>query len=112
MHAGRSFDQIVCKGFSPYEIQYVPVDKAVTLAKLLGVEGFDDTTEEEVNTLIDAHSEPLTVADLEELTKSASEEDVEGDRQMQRKNRTRHGNVLSEILRTPRNVLNNTNSEA
>uniref|UniRef100_A0A8C5PWV6 HTH CENPB-type domain-containing protein n=1 Tax=Leptobrachium leishanense TaxID=445787 RepID=A0A8C5PWV6_9ANUR len=34
------------------------VDKSVTLAKILGGEGFEDITQDEVNNLIDAHSEP------------------------------------------------------
>ncbi|KAF7239066.1 Tigger transposable element-derived protein 1 [Varanus komodoensis] len=65
------------KGFSPEEIQHEAVDKAMRLAKILGGEGFDDITQDEVNNLIDAHSEPLTNEDLLELTKSASEEEEE-----------------------------------
>ncbi|XP_066953403.1 tigger transposable element-derived protein 1-like [Macrobrachium rosenbergii] len=65
------------KGFSPEEIHNGAVNKAVELAKLLGGEGFTDCTEEEVNTLIDAHSDPLTDDDLLELTESASEEEEE-----------------------------------
>ena len=53
---------------------HAAVDKAVRLAQLLEGDGF---THEEVNELIDAHSQPLTDEDLTELTKSASEEEEE-----------------------------------
>ncbi|XP_060768610.1 tigger transposable element-derived protein 1-like [Neoarius graeffei] len=67
------------EGFSPSEIQHSAINRAVILAQHLGGEGFDDITEEEVGTLIDAHGDPLTDQDLEELTKSASE-DEDGDK--------------------------------
>uniref|UniRef100_A0A8C5PZV7 DDE-1 domain-containing protein n=1 Tax=Leptobrachium leishanense TaxID=445787 RepID=A0A8C5PZV7_9ANUR len=44
------------KGLSPEEIQHEAVDKAVTLAKILGGEGFEDITQDEVNNLIDSGS--------------------------------------------------------
>ncbi|XP_060638038.2 chromobox protein homolog 3 isoform X1 [Anolis sagrei] len=65
------------KGFSPNEIHHSAVDKAVRLAKILGGEGFSDMTAKDVNDLLDMHSQPLTHEDLEELTKSASEEEEE-----------------------------------
>ncbi|KAI5100977.1 hypothetical protein C0J45_9963 [Silurus meridionalis] len=65
------------KGFSPEETQHSAVEKAVKLAKILGGEGFDDMTTEDVNFLIDAHSDPLTDEDLAELMKSAGEEEEE-----------------------------------
>ena len=65
------------KGFSPDEVHHAAVDKAVRLAQLLEGDGFTDMTHEEVNELIDAHSQPLTDEDLTELTKSASEEEEE-----------------------------------
>ncbi|KAK1803861.1 hypothetical protein P4O66_003810 [Electrophorus voltai] len=68
-------DEAKAKGFSPDEIQHAAVDKAIRLAKLLAGEGFDNITEEEVNTLI----EPLTDADLKELMKFASKEDVDAE---------------------------------
>jgi len=67
----------VYKGFTPEEINHSAVDKAVKLAKLLQGEGFEDMTSDDINDLIDAHSQPLTVEDLTELTKSASEEEEE-----------------------------------
>ncbi|CAI9715870.1 Hypothetical predicted protein [Octopus vulgaris] len=63
------------KGFSPEDFQHETVNNAVKLAKVLGGEGFDDITQDEVNNLIDGHSETLTDEDLLELTKSASEEE-------------------------------------
>ncbi|XP_048839235.1 tigger transposable element-derived protein 1-like [Brienomyrus brachyistius] len=64
------------KGFSPEEIHNEAVSKTVILARLVGGEGFEDCTEEEVDKLIDAHSDPLTDDDLLELTKAASEEET------------------------------------
>ena len=65
------------EGFSPDEVCHGAVGKAARLMRLLGGEGFDDVTEEEVDNLISAHSNPLTDDDLAELTKSASEEEEE-----------------------------------
>ncbi|XP_064089285.1 tigger transposable element-derived protein 1-like [Macrobrachium nipponense] len=64
------------KGFSPEEIQHSAINKAVQLARTLGGEGFDDITEGEIGSLIDDNSDPVTDQDLEELKKSASEEEV------------------------------------
>ncbi|XP_064096373.1 tigger transposable element-derived protein 1-like [Macrobrachium nipponense] len=61
------------KGFSPEEIHHSATDKAVQLVRILGGEGFHDNAEDDVGTLTDAHSVPLTDQELEELTKSASE---------------------------------------
>ncbi|XP_039598433.1 tigger transposable element-derived protein 1-like [Polypterus senegalus] len=44
------------KGSSAEEIQHSAVDKSVRLAKLLGGEGFNDMTCDDVNELLDAHS--------------------------------------------------------
>uniref|UniRef100_A0A3Q3KF68 DDE-1 domain-containing protein n=1 Tax=Monopterus albus TaxID=43700 RepID=A0A3Q3KF68_MONAL len=63
------------EGFSPEEIHKNAVEKAVRLAKLLGGEGFNDMTSDDVNDLIETHSDPLTDEDLTELTKSASEDE-------------------------------------
>lgn len=63
------------KGLSLDEIHHFIVDKAVKLAKLLGRDGFTDMTSEDINNLIEAHSDPLTEEDLTEMTKSASEEE-------------------------------------
>jgi len=65
------------KGFSPEEVHHSAVDKAVKLAKLLGGDDFNNMTHEDVNELIDAHSQPLTDEDLTDMTKSASEEEEE-----------------------------------
>ena len=65
------------EGFTPEEVHHSAVDKAVKLARLVSTEGFKDMTAEDVNALIDAHENPLTDEDLEELTRSASEEEVE-----------------------------------
>ena len=46
----------------------------MTLAHLIGVDGFDDVTHEEFNELIDSNSTALTDEDLAELTESAEEE--------------------------------------
>ncbi|XP_039592580.1 tigger transposable element-derived protein 1-like [Polypterus senegalus] len=63
------------KGSSAEEILHSAVDKTVRLAKLLGGEGFNYMTCDDVNELLDAHSEPLSELDLAEMTKSASEEE-------------------------------------
>ena len=65
------------EGFTPEEVHHSAVDKAVKLARLVSTEGFLDMTAEDVNALIDAHESPLTDEDLEEMTRSASEEEVE-----------------------------------
>ena len=44
---------------------------------MVGTEGFSDMTADEVNNLIECHSNPLTDEDLEEMTRSASEEEEE-----------------------------------
>ncbi|XP_064093830.1 tigger transposable element-derived protein 1-like [Macrobrachium nipponense] len=65
------------KGFTPAEIQHSAVRKSVQLAAIIGGDGFGDRTTEDVDELLDCHSQPLTDADLEDLTKSASDEDSE-----------------------------------
>ncbi|XP_028664099.1 tigger transposable element-derived protein 1-like [Erpetoichthys calabaricus] len=77
----KLWPEIVCgkKGFSAEEIHDSAVDKAVTLAKLLGGEGFNDMTSDDINELLDAHSELLSDEDLAEMTKSASEEEDQDD---------------------------------
>ncbi|XP_070618050.1 tigger transposable element-derived protein 1-like [Erythrolamprus reginae] len=65
------------RGFAPEEIQDAAVQNSVKLAQALGGEGFVDMTPEEVNGLLDEHGLPLTDKDLEELTRSASEEEEE-----------------------------------
>ena len=68
------------EGFTPDEVLHSAVDKAVRLARLVATEGFSDMTTEDVNTLIECHSEPLTDEDLVERTRSVSEEEEEGRR--------------------------------
>ncbi|XP_066952341.1 tigger transposable element-derived protein 1-like [Macrobrachium rosenbergii] len=92
------------KGFSPEEIHNGAVNKAVKLAKLLAGEGFTDCTEEEVNTLIDVHCDPLTDDDLLELTKSASEEEEES-AQEQEDDEGLSTDRLGIILRAQQQVL-------
>lgn len=65
------------EGFTPAEIQHSAVRKSVQLAAIIGGDGFGDMTTEDVDELLDCHSQPLTDADLEDLTKSASEEENE-----------------------------------
>lgn len=64
-------------GFTPEEVHHSAVDKVVRLARLLATEGFSDMTSEDVNRLIECHSEPLTDEDLVGMTTSASEEEEE-----------------------------------
>ena len=52
-----------CKGFSPAEIQRSTVNSAVILAQHQGRDGFDDSTADEVGSLIDAHSDSLADQD-------------------------------------------------
>ncbi|VDP13554.1 unnamed protein product [Soboliphyme baturini] len=66
------------KGFSPGEVHHSAVNEAVKLAKLPGGDGFDDINPEDINDLINAHSQPLTDEDLMGMTKSASEEEEQG----------------------------------
>ena len=65
------------EGFTPDEVHHSAYDRAVRLARLVATEGFSDMTTEEVNTLIDCHSNPLTDENLQEMTRSASEEEKE-----------------------------------
>ncbi|XP_064104045.1 tigger transposable element-derived protein 1-like [Macrobrachium nipponense] len=65
------------EGFTPDEVHHSAVDKAVRLARLVANEGFTDMTAEDINSLIDCHSEPLTNEDLVEMIRSASEEEEE-----------------------------------
>ncbi|KFD66378.1 hypothetical protein M514_21408 [Trichuris suis] len=93
------------EGFSPDEVQHAAVNEAVTLAKLLGAKGFDEISEEQVSTLIDAYSEPLTDADVAELTKSETEEDEEAEPEVDTEEE--QGLTLkrlSQILGTARNL--------
>ena len=53
------------EGFIPDEVHHSAVDRAVRLARLVATEGFSDMIKEEVNTLIDCHSNPRTDEDLE-----------------------------------------------
>ncbi|XP_068204631.1 tigger transposable element-derived protein 1-like [Palaemon carinicauda] len=53
------------------------LEKAVTLAHIIKDEGFNDMTEEDVNSLIEAHSDLLTNEDLREMTRLAREEESE-----------------------------------
>ncbi|XP_064090765.1 tigger transposable element-derived protein 1-like [Macrobrachium nipponense] len=64
-------------GFTPDEVHHSAVNKAVRLAWLVANEGISDMTAEDVNSLIECHSEPLTDEDLVEMTRSASEEEEE-----------------------------------
>nr|XP_032836090.1 tigger transposable element-derived protein 1-like [Petromyzon marinus] len=64
-------------GCSLDEIHHSAVDTAVNLAKQLGGDGFNDMTLDDINALIDAHSQPLTDEDLAEMTKPPSEDDGE-----------------------------------
>ncbi|KFD64458.1 hypothetical protein M514_23305 [Trichuris suis] len=93
------------EGFSPDEVQHAAVNEAVTLAKLLSAKGFDEISEEQVSTLIDAYSEPLTDADLAELTKSETDEDEEAEPEVDTEEE--QGLTLerlSQILGTARNL--------
>ncbi|XP_061923673.1 tigger transposable element-derived protein 1-like [Entelurus aequoreus] len=69
------------KGLSPDEVHRCAVDKVVKLAKLLGGEGFNDMTADDVNELMDAHSQPLSDEDLRELTSASEEEEQEREEQ-------------------------------
>ena len=65
------------EGFTPDEVYHSADDRAVRLARLVSTEGFSDMMTEEVNTFIDCHSNPLNDEDLNEMTRSASEEEEE-----------------------------------
>ena len=65
------------EGFATDEVHNSAVEKAGKLAAFLGGEGFNDMTLEDVNELIDCQSQPLTDEDLEEMTKSVSDEEEE-----------------------------------
>ncbi|XP_066955721.1 serine/threonine-protein kinase ATR [Macrobrachium rosenbergii] len=74
LYSLKSLEHLV-KAMDIDKIQHLAIDKAVQLMRMLGGEGFNDITEDEVGTLIDAQSDPLMGQDLEELMKSASEEE-------------------------------------
>ncbi|CAE1162787.1 unnamed protein product [Acanthosepion pharaonis] len=59
------------KGITPAEIQHSAVQKALQLAAIIG----GDVTTGDIDDLLDCHFQPLTDADLEDLTMSASEEE-------------------------------------
>ncbi|XP_067134285.1 tigger transposable element-derived protein 1-like [Centruroides vittatus] len=65
------------KGFTPDEVHHFAVDKAVRLARLVANEGFSDMMTEEVNTLMECHSNLLTDEELVKMTRSVSEEEEE-----------------------------------
>lgn len=60
-------------GCSLDEIHHSAVNAAVNLARQLGGDGFNDMTPDDINALVDAHSQPLTDDDLAEMTKPPSE---------------------------------------
>uniref|UniRef100_A0A671Y3U3 DDE-1 domain-containing protein n=1 Tax=Sparus aurata TaxID=8175 RepID=A0A671Y3U3_SPAAU len=64
-------------GCSLDEIHHSAVDAAVNLARQLGGDGFNDMTPDDINALVDAHSQPLTDDDLAEMTKPPSEYEEE-----------------------------------
>ncbi|XP_055078751.1 tigger transposable element-derived protein 1-like [Periophthalmus magnuspinnatus] len=68
-------------GSSLDEIYQSAVDTAVNLAKQLGGDGFDDMTPDDMNALIDAHSQSLTDEDLAEMTMPPSEDEGEEEEQ-------------------------------
>ena len=67
------------EGFAPDEVHHSAVNKAVMLAKVLGGDGFDDITEDEVEELIEEHGNSLSDQDLEELTRSGTEDECDED---------------------------------
>ncbi|XP_035233712.1 uncharacterized protein LOC118205538 [Stegodyphus dumicola] len=67
----------IIEGFISDEVHHCAVDKAVRLALLVAPEGFSNVTAEEVNTLIECHSNPLTNEEFVEMTRSLSEEEEE-----------------------------------
>lgn len=89
----------------PEEIHDEAVSKAVRLARLFGGEGFDDCTEEEVNTLIDANSDLLMEEDLLELTKSASEEVEEAVQEEQEEDERLSLERFGKIMRTQQSYI-------
>lgn len=62
----------VYEGFSSDDNQLEAVNNAAKLAIILDGESFDSITQDEVNDLIDSHSETLADEDLLELRKSVS----------------------------------------
>ena len=64
-----------CAGITPDKVHHSADDKIVKLAGILQKDSFYDMTSENVNGLIECHSEQLTDKDLVEMTKSASEEE-------------------------------------
>ncbi|XP_068216342.1 tigger transposable element-derived protein 1-like [Palaemon carinicauda] len=87
------------KGFTPSEIQHSAIRKSVQLAAIIGGDGFGDMTTEDVDELLDCHSQPLTDADLEDLTKSASEEESEGTQEETQENVEETGLTLERLAK-------------
>lgn len=65
------------KGFSPDEVLRAVVDKAVSLAQLLGGQGFQDMTLEDINDFINAYSQLWTDKDLTQFMMSESVKEEE-----------------------------------
>uniref|UniRef100_A0A3Q3D7L5 DDE-1 domain-containing protein n=1 Tax=Hippocampus comes TaxID=109280 RepID=A0A3Q3D7L5_HIPCM len=62
------------EGSSTDEVQRLAVDKAVKLAELVGGEGFRNMTPDDLNDLLETHSNPMTDDDSAHLPKQAGEE--------------------------------------
>lgn len=64
-------------GFPPKDIQHEAIHNVGKLTEVLGGECFDNITQDEVNNLIDAHSEIPRDENLLELTEYTEEEEEE-----------------------------------
>uniref|UniRef100_A0A8C6UUK7 DDE-1 domain-containing protein n=1 Tax=Neogobius melanostomus TaxID=47308 RepID=A0A8C6UUK7_9GOBI len=69
-------------GCSLDEVQHSAVATAVNLAKHLGGDGFNDMTPDDINALIDAHSQPLTDEDLAEMTQGQPKHKIQSNKKI------------------------------
>ncbi|XP_068245516.1 tigger transposable element-derived protein 1-like [Palaemon carinicauda] len=75
----RSTMECLYSSIDKDEVYHSAVDKAERQALLVANEGFSDMTTEDVNLLIECHLDPLTVEDVVEMPRSASEEEEAAD---------------------------------
>lgn len=64
-------------GGSLDEVHHSAVETAVNLAKQIGGDGFNDMSPDDINALIDGDAQPLTDAELAEMTKPQSDDERE-----------------------------------
>ena len=93
-------------GITPEDVSNSTVDEAVRLARMLGGEGFADMTREDVNELLDAHTDPVDDEDLVEQFTSERVEEEEQDIPEEQEEAGLTLERLSQVMRTVKEVQN------